>query len=253
MSQSWYEDRASSSLEELTVLQQHREDAEAARRKARFEIERIKPGTRLKDRYLLLLKLMNGDPAVHDRFQLLREEIKARDTQIKEAGSRRAWLIDEIDKTIIDHLERNDPGYQGSRIEQRGLDRKMALCRALRTEISKTRKMAVGGRKLSEISAHVRAVHAKVVDLNRMPGSARSVSSDIVRKLAATDLGDESDAPGRRKQLAALIRTIDTVRIRVDAVCKDAEKRVKKLEKKRAELVKDTRDRLLSAHGLEVT
>jgi len=242
--------RARPQLDELTVLVQHREDAEAAMRKAKFGIEQIKPGTRLKDRNLWLLKWMNGDPAVYDRVRLLREEIKERNTQIKDVRSRRAWLLDELDRIIVDYLEQNDPTYQGTWIEHRGLDRKLDLCRDLLQEIATTRKMAVGGRKAGEISAHVRAVHAKVVDLNKMPGSVRSVSSQIVKKLGATFLGDESDSRERRKKLAAVIRTMDTVKIRVDAVHKGAAKQIKKLKKKRAELVKAKRDHLLSTRGL---
>jgi hypothetical protein len=145
-------------LDELTVLVQHRTDAEAAVRKAKFGIEQIKPGTRLKDRRLWLLKWMNGDPTVYDRIQPLRDEIKKQKAQIKEFASRRAWLFDEIDKIIVDHSEQYDPSYQGTRIDQRGLNRKLDLCRELLPEISTTRKMAVRGRASAKsISAVQRA------------------------------------------------------------------------------------------------
>jgi chromosome segregation ATPase len=270
MPQSWYEDRVRQLLGGLKALEQSDEEAEAARRDAEANLEKIKSGTRLKDRYLWLSVWANGDRSVYDRIKPLRDEIKLRKQQTADIPRRHRTMLDELDDIITDDLGQNDPEFQTLLSDQRELRRKRDTCDyALRT-ISATRRnitsmsssmpispkgkeLATAEKKTGEISAQIRVVHGKVVEVNGIAGSYGSVSGALVKKLDPSFLTGEFRYQQRKDGLNTVLRTLGEVDRKVSAISDKIEKRLRELDSRRAQLVKAKRDRLLSTHGIKAT
>jgi hypothetical protein len=268
MPQSWYEDRVRQLLGGLKALEQSREEAEATRRDAEAELEKIKSGTRLKDRYRWLLVWANGDRAVYDRIKPLRDEIKLRKQQVADTPRRHRTMLGELDDIITDDLGQNDPEFQALLTDQRGLRRKRDTCdEALRT-ISATSKnitnmsssmpispkgkeLPTAEKKTSEISAQIRVVHGKVVEVNKIGGSYGSVSGPLVKRLNTSFLSGEFRYQQRKDGLDTALRTLGEVERKISAISAKIGKRLRELENRRAQLVKAKRDRLLSTHGIK--
>jgi chromosome segregation ATPase len=268
MPQSWYEDRVRQLLNGLKTLEQTDEEAESARRDAEAKLEKIKSGTRLKDRYLWLLVWANGDRTVYDRIKPLRDEIKLRRQQIAETPRRHQTMLAELDDIITDDLGQNDAEFQALLSEQRGLRRKRDTCdEALRTIAAtrqnittmsssmpispKGRELATAEKKTGEIAAQIRVVHGKVVEVNGVAGSYGSVSGALVKKLNTSFQSGEFRYQQRRDELNTALMTLGEVGRKISAISGKIEKRLRELEHRRAHLVKAKRDRLLSTHGIK--
>jgi hypothetical protein len=270
MPQSWYEDRVRQLLSGLKALEQSDEEAKAARRDAEVKLEKIKSGTRLKDRYLWLLVWANGDRSVYDRIKPLRDEIKLRNQQIADIPHRHRTMLAELDDIITDDLGQNDPEFQTLLSDHRGLKRKRDTCNdALRT-ISATRKnitsmsssmpispkgkeLAATEKKSGEISAQIKVVHGKVVEVGKIAWSYGSMNGALVKRLNTSFLSGEFRYQQRKDELDAALRTLTEVARKVTAIRDKIGKRLGELDKRRAQLVKAKRDRLLSMHGLKTT
>jgi len=270
MPQSWYEDRVRQLLDGLKALERSDEEADAARRDAEARLEKIRSGSRLKDRYLWLLVWANGDREVYNRMKPLRDEIKLRRQQIADIPHRHRTMLGELDDIITDDLGQNDPEFQALLSEQRGLRRKRDTCDdALRT-ISATRgnitsmsssmpispkgrELAAAEKKTNEITAQVGVVHEKVVKVNGVAGTYGSVSGALVRKLNTSFLSGEFRYQQRKDELDTALRTLGEVDRKVRAISGKIEKRLRELDSRRTRLVKAKRDRLLAAHGIRAT
>lgn len=267
MSDSWSDDDVRHLLGRLKDIEERRRNAEAMRGEIETGIAKIKSETRLKERCWWLVWLTNGDRSISDEYRSMRDELKLRKEQIAYFLHSRFAIIGQLDRVVAAVLAEDNEDYRNIVFGQRE-DRRMkevfddavTVVRATRANLASESAsphvepqgraaVAAAKRKPGELSAQLAVSREKVRAVNNVVGSSDRLSSGLVNKLDITFLGAEFGVEQRKKQLDAAVRTLDEVIRRFEASRDKVAIHLRELEKSRARMVTDERNRLLSAHG----
>jgi predicted nucleic acid-binding Zn-ribbon protein len=242
MADSWSDDRFRPLLDKLKTFEERAGNAEAASVEVDNRIGRIKAESRLKDRHRWLMMWANGDPSICEEYRSLRAEAKGLRQQVAHLPQARQRILGELDQVVAEVLERENPDYRAIVAEQGKLRRKRDVCLGAVTLVAAARRKPDKGQ--------LKLVRDKVNEVNRVVGARGQVDGRLIKKLDVTFLGAESGSDERKKQLDAVARTLNDIAHKVEASRDEFNKRLKELEKVRAQMVEAERYRLLSAHGL---
>lgn len=229
-----YESQARQLQREIKDLEARHRAAVKAEDSAKFDLAKARPGSRLRDRCLILV-WCGGDRGVYEKIRELRQRHKSRRSESEQGRRATAAAQESLKKHVREGLASSDSAYQKSMRKMEEAKEGKQSCAKMQElvliaikQVKKARS-SPAARTLRDASVAIEVVRAQVADLKQKagPDSVRQVNN-LTSEFSSSGVGSSRV---RNKELRAALDVLGRYESNVKGRRRSFESKEKSAEK----------------------